>query len=167
MAEEKKKAAGGGGSKLMLIVIVLLVILIAAVGALGAYLYLNKGNGLAENGAHASEQVKKKPEGPPIFEKMDTFVVNLAGGSGALLQVEMQAQLLDIESKKTLVEYMPKIRSGLILLLSSKTAEELASADGKVRLKAQVKKIINESIDLPGQEPVESVLFTSFIIQNQ
>ncbi|MGL6070826.1 flagellar basal body-associated FliL family protein [Craterilacuibacter sp.] len=166
MAEEKKKVAGGGGSKLMLIVIVLLIILIVAVGGLGAYLYLSK-DAASGNGTQTSQPAKKKPEGPPIFEKMDTFVVNLAGNTGALLQVEMQAQLIDAEAKKTLLEYMPKIRSGLILLLSSKSADELASADGKVRLKAQVKKIMNESIDLPGQEPVDSVVFTSFIIQNQ
>jgi flagellar FliL protein len=166
MAEEKKKVAGGGGSKLMLIVIVLLLILIVAVGGLGAYIFMSK-DAASENGTHTSQPAKKKLEGPPIFEKMDTFVVNLAGNTGALLQVEMQAQLIDAEAKKTLLEYMPKIRSGLILLLSSKSAEELASADGKVRLKAQVKKIMNESIDLPGQEPVDSVVFTSFIIQNQ
>lgn len=163
MAEEKKKAvSGGGGNKLMLIVIALLVILIAAIGGLGAYMFLHQPAG-AE--AQAAPE-KKRPDGPPVFEKMEPFVVNLAGGD-ALLQVELQAQLYDAEAKQTLVQYMPKIRSGLILLLSSKSAEELSTADGKVRLKAQVKKIMNEAIGQPGPEPVETVLFTSFIIQQQ
>lgn len=167
MAEEKKKVAAGGSgaNKLMLIVIMLLVVLIAAVGGLGAYMFLHQPAANAD-AAHNAAPAPKRPEGPPIFEKMEPFVVNLTGGE-ALLQVEMQVQLIDAEAKQTLIQYMPKIRSGLILLLSSKTADELATPDGKVRLKAQVKKIMNESIELPGQEPVDSVLFTSFIIQNQ
>jgi flagellar FliL protein len=62
---------------------------------------------------------------------------------------------------------MPKIRSALILLLSSKSAAELSTPDGKVKLKAQVKQIINESMDSGEEELVQSVLFTSFIIQKQ
>ena len=101
------------------------------------------------------------------FEKLDTFVVNLAGNDGSLLQVDMQAELADEEAKKKFTDYAPKIRSALILLLSSKSAVELATPDGKVRLKAQVKQIINESMDAGEEQPVESVLFTSFIIQKQ
>ena len=57
--------------------------------------------------------------------------------------------------------------AALILLLSSKSAAELATPDGKVKLKAQVKQIINESMDSGEEELVQSVLFTSFIIQKQ
>ena len=110
---------------------------------------------------------QEEKEGPPIFEKLDTFVVNLAGNDGSLLQVDMQAELADEEAKKKFTDYAPKIRSALILLLSSKSAVELATPDGKVRLKAQVKQIINESMDAGEEQPVESVLFTSFIIQKQ
>ncbi|MDN0074173.1 flagellar basal body-associated FliL family protein [Crenobacter sp. SG2303] len=169
IADEKSnlKEAGkfGGNQKLMIVVIALLVLLIGAIGGL-AYVLIN-GNP-AQQGVAASAEQKKAKSGPPIFQKMDTFVVNLAGKDGMLLQVEMQAQLANNDAQKAFVDYMPKIRSGLILLLSSKTAEELSTPDGKVKLKAQVKKIINESMDgAGGEEPVESVLFTSFIIQAQ
>ena len=172
--EKPEKAAegggGGGSNKLMLIVIILLVLVLAAVGGLAAYLFLHKpaAPGAAAHAEEKVEEVKKKKEkhGPPIFEKLDTFVVNLAGSS-SMLQVEMQAEVADEEAKGKLKNYMPKIRSALILLLSSKTPEELATADGKVKLKAQVKKIVDESMEAGEVEPVESVLFTSFIIQNQ
>ena len=52
-------------------------------------------------------------------------------------------------------------------MLSANTEEDLQSADVKVKLKAQIKKIINESMDAGEEEPVENVLFTSFIIQLQ
>ncbi|RBB95618.1 flagellar basal body-associated protein FliL, partial [Pseudomonas sp. MWU12-2115] len=113
------------------------------------------------------EKPKKKHDGPPIFEKMDTFVVNLAGNDGSLLQVDMQAELGDEEAKKKFADYGPKIRSAVILLLSSKSAAEVSTAEGKVKLKAQVKQIINESMDAGDEPVVDSVLFTSFIIQKQ
>ncbi|WP_293761879.1 flagellar basal body-associated protein FliL [uncultured Aquitalea sp.] len=164
---EKGEKKAGGGNKLMLVVIILLVLVLAAVGGLAAYMFtnMNKPHGDAAQTEQAKEKPKKKKEGPPIFEKLETFVVNLAGGDGSLLQVDMQAELSDEEAKKKFTDYMPKIRSALILLLSSKTSAELATPDGKVKLKAQVKQIINESMDAGEEEPVESVLFTSFIIQ--
>lgn len=188
MAEKEKKedpkaaAAGapapaGGNKKLMIIVIVLLVLVLAAVGGLGAYLFLGQKHAAeaAAGGAHgaAAEQEKEpkkkeKKEGPPIFEKVEPFVVNLSGGPTApMLQLEMQAELLDEAAKTNFKAYMPKIRSAVILLLSSKSEEDVASAEGKVKLRAQIKRIMNESMDAAEEEPVDSVLFTSFIIQQQ
>lgn len=188
MAEKEKKedpkaaAAGapapaGGNKKLMIIVIVLLVLVLAAVGGLGAYLFLGQKHAAeaAAGGAHgaAAEQEKEpkkkeKKEGPPIFEKVEPFVVNLSGGPTApMLQLEMQAELVDEGAKTNFKAYMPKIRSAVILLLSSKSEEDVASAEGKVKLRAQIKRIMNESMDAAEEEPVDSVLFTSFIIQQQ
>lgn len=169
MAEEKKaeKKAGGGGNKLMIIVIALLLLVLIAVGGLAAYMFTSLHAPAGDAHAEQAAEKPKKKEGPPIFEKLDTFVVNLAGSSGNMLQVDMQAELADEETKKKFTEYMPKIRSALILLLSSKSPEELATPEGKVKLKAQVKKIINESMDAGDEEPVENILFTAFIIQTQ
>ncbi|MBX9268912.1 flagellar basal body-associated FliL family protein [Chromobacterium violaceum] len=166
-ADKAEKKAGGGGNKLMLIVIILLILVLAAVGGLAAYMFTNMNKPAGAQAEQVQQKPKKKHEGPPIFEKMDTFVVNLAGNDGSLLQIDMQAELGDEEAKKKFADYAPKVRSAVILLLSSKTAAEVSTAEGKVKLKAQVKQIINEAMDA-GEEPVvESVLFTSFIIQKQ
>ena len=177
MAEKDKKEdvkeakpAAGGNNKLLLVVIVLLVLVLAAVGGLAAYVFLSNKSAAGADASHASAEhapeKKEKKEGPPVFEKLEPFVVNLSGGS-SMLQIELQAELADEHAKETLKSYLPKVRSALILLLSAKTEEELQSADGKVKLKAQIKKIINESMDAGEEEPVENVLFTSFIIQLQ
>jgi flagellar FliL protein len=166
---EKKSDGGGGGNKLMLLVILLLLVVLAAVGGLAFYVLTAKPG--AVGGAHAEksseEKPKKKHEGPPIFEKLEPFVVNLSGNGGAMLQVEMQAELSDEKTREKFKDYTPKIRSALILLLSSKSPAELATPDGKVKLRAQIKKIVNEAMDAGDDTPVESVLFTSFIIQQQ
>ena len=178
MAEKEKKEevkdakpAAGGGNKLMLVVIVLLVLVLAALGGLGAYLYLSSnkpadGTAAATEEKHEEVKKKEKKEGPPVFEKLEPFVVNLSG-SNSMLQVELQAELFDEPAKAKLKDYLPKVRSAVILLLSAKTEQELQSADGKVKLKAQIKKIMNEAMDAAEEEPVENVLFTSFIIQVQ
>ena len=179
MAEKKEDTkapvaaapAAGGNKKLIIIVIVLLVVLLAAIGGLAAYLILGQSHAPAAASAEHSQEAepkKEKKDGPPIFEKLDSFVVNLTGGPTApMLQVEMQAELADEEAKNNFKAYMPKIRSAVILLLSSKTEEELATPDGKVKLRAQIKRIMNEAMDAAETEPVEGVLFTSFIIQQQ
>lgn len=174
MAEEakkekaEKKSSGGGGNKLLIIVIILLVVILAAVGGLAAYVFTSSSKGpMAQGEKSAEAKPKKKHDGPPIFEKLDPFVVNLAGNANSMLQIEMQAELDDEAARQKFKDYTPKVRSAVILLLSSKTANELSTPEGKVKLKAQIKKIINESMDSGEDSPVDSVLFTSFIIQQQ
>jgi flagellar FliL protein len=169
MAEDKKVDKGampeekprGGGNKIMIIVVLLLVVLIGGVGFVGYTMLLGHGSG-----AQSQASQPKKSDVPPVFAKLDTFVVNLSGSTGALLQVDMQCELSDADAQKRLTDYMPKVRSAVILLLSAKTAEELGSPEGKLKLKNQVKMVINGAMDSGGDEPVKSVLFTSFIIQN-
>lgn len=170
MAEEKKapekgdkeEKPHGGGNKLLLIVIFLLVLLLGGLGGVG-YLVLTGHNPLGANQEETHQA--KKPDGPPVFSKLDTFVVNLSGQDGSLLQVDMQAQLADADAQKRLTDYMPKVRSAVILLLSAKTSAELGTPEGKLKLKSQVKQVINGAID-GGDETVTSVVFTSFIIQS-
>ena len=63
---------------------------------------------------------------------------------------------------------MPRIRNNLIMLLSSKTADEVATAEGKARLRGQIRSVINESLAETGRrDVVRSVVFNSFIVQLQ
>ncbi|MBV8047823.1 MAG: flagellar basal body-associated FliL family protein [Paludibacterium sp.] len=171
MAEDKKLDKGappeekprGGGNKMMMVVVLLLVVLIGGVGGVG-YLFIS--GHLFGGGQSQAAAQPKKSDVPPVFSKLDTFVVNLSGQTGALLQVDMQCELSDADAQKRLTDYMPKVRSAVILLLSAKTVEELGTPEGKLKLKNQVKQVINGAMDSGGDEPVKSVLFTSFIIQN-
>lgn len=166
MAEAAKKVANnaGGGNGLMVVVIVLLMLLLAGVGGLGYYLF-TKTNKLSDK---SSSEVEKLHNSVVIFQKLDTFVVNLSGGDGtSMLQVDMQVQLSDDNAKQLLTNLMPKVRSAIILLLSSKTADELSTTEGKMKLKDQVQRVINDSLGFSASPLVQNVLFTSFIIQRQ
>jgi len=171
MAEDKKAAdkhsadgkAGGGKGKLIVILVVVLIVAGAAAGA--GFMLAGHSN---EAGAAAPHQPPpaKKSDAPPVFAKLETFVVNLSGGNTSLLQVDIQLELSDAEAQKKLTDYMPKVRSAVILLLSAKSPQEIATPQGKQKLREQIKQVINGALEAGAEEPVKSVLFTSFIVQN-
>ena len=164
MAADPKKEPAEGKKPLVMVIAALGVVILALAGAMG-YFFLAAGHDSEDTGKKHSS---KKNAHPPIFEKIDTFVVNLAGEPGGMLQVEFQVELDSPEAKEVIKNYLPKIRSAMILLLSSKTAQDLGTPEGKARLKNQIRQVVNESISDAGMDdPVTGVLFTSLIVQPQ
>ncbi|KUG27961.1 flagellar biosynthesis protein flil [hydrocarbon metagenome] len=90
-----------------------------------------------------------------------TFVVNLADPSGRrYLKISMD---LEVKGPPEPVQgSMSKIRDALLMLLSSKAAEDLAGAEGKITLRKEVADRINQVL---GKPVVLRVYFTDFVIQ--
>ncbi len=150
--------------KLLIIVVALLVVVLAAGG--GAFLLLSGKPATEQQAdeeeaeAHAEEEAK-----PPVYEKLETFTVNLADQE-SYLQAEISLKVADPKVQEKLKQRMPEVRDALLRLLSSKTAEELMSADGKTALAEEVRKEVNRVIGAKkASQGVKDVLFTSFIIQ--
>ena len=160
MATVAEGEAQAGGSKKLLIIILAVVVL--GGGGAAAFFMLKP---QAPAGQAAQEETKKSDE-LPVYEKLDSFVVNLTGQAGTVLQTDLQVQLAKEADREVIKAYMPQIRSNLILLLSSKTPPEMETPEGKEKLKKQIKQVINDSIESE-HKPVKAVLFTSFIIQTQ
>ncbi len=162
MASLAEAQPAAGGKKLMLVIGALVGVVLLLAGAVG-YLFLAHGNGESKPKA---EEAAAAPVAP-TFSKIDTFVVNLSD-PGTMLQTELQVELGKPGDAELISAYMPRIRSNLILLLSSKTSADVATAEGKARLKAQIRSVINESLADSGHaDVVRSVVFTSFIVQLQ
>ena len=113
---------------------------------------------------------------PPTFVPLDAFTVNLRRDEGDhYLQVVAVLRLADATMDPTLKAFMPEIRHRINLLLSSKLPSEIATIEGRQALALIITEQINEALgfkpmrDAAGQPvpngPVQSVLFTSFIIQ--
>jgi flagellar FliL protein len=61
---------------------------------------------------------------------------------------------------------MPEVRNRVLLLLSSKAASQIAAVDGKRKLAAELLAEIRQPLNENRPElAVQSVLFTSFVIQ--
>ncbi len=117
--------------------------------------------------AEAGKQAKHEPLKPPVFVAMEPFTVNLQQESvDQYLQVAFTLQVASQEQVEQIKLYMPLVRSRILLLLSSKKASELVSADGKKKLQEE----ILAQVKLPftpqaAPQAVSGVLFTSFVIQ--
>jgi flagellar FliL protein len=180
-------------SKKMLFIIIGVVLLLVLGGG-GAFLYISKQKAAAaaaeEDGgepaaAHApAAAAHGGSKSPPVYLAMDNMVVNLADPGGErVAQVGITLEVVDAKASDSVKAYMPTIRSGVLMLLSQKTSEELLSAEGKQKL---IEDILREtSVPFGGGEdasesesakkkpkkkaavqyPVVGVLFSSLIVQ--
>ena len=189
MAKAPAKAEEGGdvpkkkGKLGLIIVIVLLVVLILIAVGVGALLLLKGGKDKdpeehAQQAAPAQVQMAGTVDltKPPTFVPLDAFTVNLRRDEGDhYLQVVAVMRVADATMDATLKAFMPEIRHRINLLLSSKLPSEIATIEGRQALALTITEQINEALgfkpmrDAAGQPvpngPVQSVLFTSFIIQ--
>lgn len=165
-AEAPKKK----GKLLIIILAVVMVVLIG--GGAGAYLLLSKPSAdkkaKADHGDEeevaAEDEEEAHDEHPPVYEKLDTFTVNLS--DEAYLQTEIQLLVADAKVQEKIKARMPEVRDSLIRLLSSKTSEELSQVEGKAKLAEEVQKSVNEVLGVRKKSKgVKKVLFAAFIIQ--
>jgi flagellar FliL protein len=171
-----------------LLIIIGAAVAVLALGGGGAFWYISKQRAAAAAAEDGGEEPKaaahSAPGAPPAYLPMDNMVVNLADpGGDRVAQIGVTLVVADEHTAGTVKAFLPTIRSGVLMLISQKTATELLTPEGKADL---TKGILREAA-LPfggGQEeedppaegkkkkktahaevPVTAVLFSSFIIQ--
>ena len=111
-------------------------------------------------------QLKKKPREKALLGVMvplDPFVVNLSGTQGKrFLKVALTLELSSSEVNAEVIENLQKIIDSILILLSSKTFEDVYSIQGKFTLKGEITARANQFLT-KGQ--VKGAYFTEFIIQ--
>jgi flagellar FliL protein len=149
-------------SKAMLFIIIgLVVVLLAGGGA--AWFFL--GRAKPAEGEHAEK--KHVASKPPVFSVLEPFTVNLQPENGdQYLQVSITMQLEDMHQVDALKAYTPIIRGRLLMLLSSKKASEINTAEGKKKLSEEIIAAVNQPFSAGGAPgEVSDVFLTSFVIQ--
>jgi len=170
-------AAGGETAKkkplLKKLMLPLIALVVLGGGGAGGWMYWQSQHAKPEDPAVAKAK-KAEHLPPPTFLPMDGLVVNLAGRDGErMAQVGITLQVSDAKVAEQLKLQLPAVRNGVLLALSRKSAEELLAPEGK---EALAKDILKEArAQLPhgeappkGEEhvePVQKVLFSSFIVQ--
>jgi len=155
-AVEEVAAQPKGKKKLFIILAAVLVLILAAGGA--AVMLLGK-----SAGKHEVASVEED-KGPPIYESLESFTVNLSGGD-TYLQVEVKLLLSDTDFQEKLKQRMPEIRNDILNLLSSKTPDDLSTLEGKNKLAADIQADINGLLKVKAGKGVKKVLFGLFLIQ--
>jgi flagellar FliL protein len=170
-ADQKVEAPAGGGSKKLIIIILALVLVLGAGGGGAAWFFLH---GKADAEEHDEAPAKKgkkakKPVGPPEYLPVEPFTVNLQpgeNGADQYLQVAFTLEVGGLEEKENVKANMAKVRSRMLLLLSSKHAADINTPEGKVALAKEIVTQLREPFEDRGSpQEIDDVLFTSFIIQ--
>jgi flagellar FliL protein len=153
-----------------LLIAVLVGVVIAALGIGGIVYYLARSGRLPVQNAVAS---KAEPAVPITTHVMvlEPLLVNLAdAGGSAYLRVSLTLRVADAVDKKGAKpkddksgnEAVAEVRDTALTVLGRQTADGLLAADGKERLKAELKAALAEhNADLK----VTDVFFTDFLVQ--
>ncbi|WP_315710368.1 flagellar basal body-associated protein FliL [Brenneria uluponensis] len=159
MADKKNQS----GRKRSVWLVLLIVIALVAMGAAGAgWWFFHQRNNTVE--------VKHDvPPPAPVFMPLDTFTVNLVNPDNnpdRVLYIGFTLRLPDEKTKSRFTQYLPEVRSRLLLLLSRQDAVALANEQGKQKLIEDIKQVLSPPL-VPGQpnQVVTDVLFTAFILR--
>ncbi|PRE78552.1 flagellar basal body-associated protein FliL [Burkholderia multivorans] len=155
-----KPASSGKFKRIALIAVIALGA--AAAAAAGMYVFMGR-----QGATHASA-AEPAPLAAPVFFPLDPLTVNLQSDDGVqhYLRVGLSLKLTDPKAQGQLTARMPEIRSRVLLALSNKHPEDIATPDGKQALAQQLRNLIEEPTQ-PGNQrtKVDDVLFTEFVVQ--
>ena len=174
--EEGGEAAGEEEKKGLPIKLILIVVGVLALAGGGYFAYTNffqeeaveesaeKDKNGEEGGEGASgESTEELPPGVGVMFTMDPFVVNLAGSNGKrFLKVTASLELSSPEVNPEFEENLQKITDSILVLLSSKSFEDVYSVQGKFKLKDEITTRVNRFL-VVGH--VKDAYFTEFIVQ--
>jgi len=167
VAKKKEAAVEEGAevkkSKKGLIIIIIIAVLVLGGGGFGAYWFLLRTP--PPTAAELAEiESAKKPEPVilPVFA-MKPFVVNLADKkSRRYLKVTMKLELSNEELLEEVDKRRAQLRDVVLTLLSSKTAAEITTLEGKFLLRQDIIKRVNINL-VTGK--VTKVYWEEFVIQ--
>lgn len=150
--------------------IIVLVVLLLALGGGGFFAYQKFFKPQPAEDATDSKEKKIKEgeaeEAAPelgIMYSLEPFIVNLTGTEGKrFLKVTITLELSAPEIHQEVKENLQKITDSIIILLSSKTFEDVYSLQGKFKLKDEITTRVNRFLVLGH---VVDTYFTEFVIQ--
>jgi flagellar protein FliL len=163
--------AGGGNKKLFIII----GAAVAVAVILGAVVFMfmgksdkkekgNKDEAKVENKAegHGGEASGKEAAVSNIYP-LEPFIVNIYDGQELrYLKVKIEMEMVGAGVKSEIDARLAPIRDSILVLLSSKTLQDIQDVQGKNQLKEEIMGAINKNIP-PGK--IAKVYFTDFVVQ--
>lgn len=124
-------------SKKLLIIGAVVILLLVIAGGAAAWVMFSR-QALDEEGGESGAKAAA-PAAAPTFLPMETMVVNLADPGGErFAQIGITLELQDAKTADTVKQYMPSIRSGILMLVSQRNSDELLMIEGKEKLAADI-----------------------------
>jgi flagellar protein FliL len=191
-AAPAEAAPTGGGKKKLIMILGVVVLLVVVLGVVAVLLLRKPAPAEGEDGELAEQDAPAqvataKPGTPPVYLPVDPFTVNLSDKDvDRYAQIGITLEVVDQKTADLLKNYMPSIRSGVLMVLSHKSAADLLSKEGKEKLQkeilAEAVRPLGFEVELDEEEedeapkkrkrkkrsanlPVSNVLFAQFIVQ--
>lgn len=127
----------------------------------GALVYIIR-PGLVQAASSAPAQQHK-----PIFVAMEPLTVNLQSDSkGRFLHIGVSLKVRDEQAQAQVAESLPELRSRLLLLLSDRQPDTLATPADKARLAEQIRDELNRPLAAgSAAHGITGVSFSAFVVQ--
>jgi flagellar FliL protein len=154
--EQPQEVKPKKSNKKLLIIIAGAVVVLLLSGFV-AYKMLGGNKTSTEGATHQKEEKASKA----VLVPLDPFVLNLAE-QGRFLKLTMQFELSDPLYQQMVEDHIPQLKDAIIILLSSKSVESLASPEGKLQLKDELLLRANLTI---GKDIFKNLYFTEFVMQ--
>lgn len=164
-------ASAGPGSNNKLVFIVLIVNVVALV-AVAAMFWMNASKqsqnvSLQDIEEQRQAEATVKDEAAEATQQShyidESFMVNLSGSEGKhFAKVDVSIQVENDFVKAELEKIRPKVRDFIVIMLSSKSVDQLSTADGVEFLREEIRNKINGYLT---KGEVKDVLFTNFLVQ--
>jgi flagellar protein FliL len=151
-------------SKKLLIIIIAVVILFLGIVGAGFFILWNKISQIPQTPPVATDIPVEEEETliGPLYS-LETMIVNLADHGGKrYLRVTMALELSDPEAATSIENRLPQVRDAILMILPTKTYDEVSTTEGKAALRHQLMEKIN-SLMTKGQ--VDNIYFTEFVVQ--
>ena len=160
---EEKSAPGGKTKTIMLIAAALLTSVSVTVGVVVYIMGGHRGEAAAAAGAtKQTEQAAKKSA--PVIYPLEPFIVNISDGRDMRylkIKVELETTAGG-EPKAEFDPFLAPLRDAILVLLTSKTLQEIQDLPGKNRLRDEILATAARTLP-PGK--VSRVYFTDFVVQ--
>lgn len=176
MAEEELQMEESGGKGKLIIIIAIVVVLLA--GGAAAFFLLGGSDepvpeasadpAAVESAAQDDSIMASTKVGTALYVAMPRpFVFNVPGsGRDRLVQIKVQLMVRGSDDEETAKMHVPMIEGTLLTVFSSANADDLVTEAGKTALRDQsVREVQKAMQELVGEQVVEQVLFTGFVMQ--
>lgn len=178
MAKDEQAPAeteGGGGNKKKFIIIGAAVA-VAVILGLVVFMVMGKGDkkGAKKEGGEAQTEAKAEggakegakegsKEGASNIYPLEPFIVNIYDGQELrYLKVKVEMEMATPALKSEVDARLAPIRDAVLVLLSTKTLQDIQDVQGKNQLKDEILTAVNKQITTG---KVTKIYFTDFVVQ--
>jgi len=175
MAEEElKMEEGSKKSKLIIIIAAVVMLMLIAGGGAAYYLLMGDDDPMLVTEGELSVQEEEgdgsasSKKGTALYVVMPRpFVFNVPGANrDRLVEIKVQLMMRGSENKEQAIMHIPLIEGTLLKTFSTANADDLVTEVGKIAIRnSALKEVQITMLDISGNQTVEKVLFTGFVMQ--